>query len=42
MPHPKRMDGVVIWDRQTLDVAFEELPDSNVKADADVWDSVAP
>ncbi len=41
MPQPKRMDGVVIWDRVTLDVAFEELPDSNVKADADVWGSVS-
>jgi len=42
MPSPKRVDGVVIWDRRTLDAAFEELPDSNVRADADVWDSVAP
>ena len=40
MPSPKRLDGVVIWDRQSLDAAFEELPDSNVKPDADVWDRV--
>ena len=42
MPSPKRVDGVVIWDRQTLDAAFDDLPESKVKADADIWDSVAP
>jgi len=35
---PKRLDGVVIWDLRTIDAAFDALPDSNVKADADVWD----
>jgi hypothetical protein len=41
MPSPKRLDGVVIWDLRTLDAAFDALPDSNMKADADIWDSVA-
>ncbi|MDI7860948.1 hypothetical protein MRS76_03180 [Rhizobiaceae bacterium n13] len=26
MPRPKRIDGRVIWDRISLDVAFSELP----------------
>jgi len=40
MPSPKRLDGVVIWDRQNLDAAFERLPDSNVVPEADIWDQV--
>lgn len=27
MPKPKRVDGVVVWDRYRLDAAFEALPD---------------
>jgi predicted DNA-binding transcriptional regulator AlpA len=27
MPKPKRVDGCVVWDRQALDAAFEELPE---------------
>jgi hypothetical protein len=26
MPKPKRQDGVVVWDRLKLDLAFAELP----------------
>jgi predicted DNA-binding transcriptional regulator AlpA len=41
MPTPKRLDGVVIWDRVTLDAAFEDLPGSNSESNDDVWDRVA-
>jgi predicted DNA-binding transcriptional regulator AlpA len=27
MPKPKRLDGRVIWDRFSLDMAFTELPE---------------
>jgi hypothetical protein len=27
MPHPKRVDGRVIWDRIKLDMAFTDLPE---------------
>lgn len=27
MPRPKRLDGRVVWDRVSLDIAFTELPD---------------
>lgn len=30
MPHGKRVDGRVIWDRYALDAAFADLPDTNV------------
>lgn len=27
MPRPKRLDGRVVWDRVSLDIAFTDLPD---------------
>lgn len=27
MPKPKRIDGVVVWDRFQLDIYFDALPD---------------
>lgn len=27
MPHPKRVDGRVIWDRLRVEAAFSDLPD---------------
>ena len=26
MPRPKKVGGVLLWDRRQLDIAFEELP----------------
>lgn len=36
MPAPKRQDGVVVWDRLSLDQAFESLPDGGA-TDIDTW-----
>jgi hypothetical protein len=38
MPKPKRVDGVVVWDRYRLDVAFEDLPDEGASS---AWSRVA-
>jgi predicted DNA-binding transcriptional regulator AlpA len=38
MPKPKRVDGCVIWDRYSLDAAFEALPDGGT---ASAWSRVA-
>ena len=38
MPKPKRVDGVVVWDRYRLDVAFEDLPDEGANS---AWSRVA-
>lgn len=35
MPRPKRVDGVVVWDRLALDSAFEALPSGEEK---NTWD----
>lgn len=35
MPKPRRVDGVVVWDRHELDRAFDELPH---EAEANPWD----
>lgn len=35
MPGPKRQDGVKVWDRIALDVAFDALPDE--VEEADTW-----
>jgi predicted DNA-binding transcriptional regulator AlpA len=37
MPQPKRVGRRTIWDRQQLDVCFEELPD---RGDGNDWDEV--
>lgn len=29
MPKPKRVDGRTVWDRVRLDIAFNDLPDSD-------------
>jgi hypothetical protein len=36
MPRPKRQDGVVVWDRFSLDLAFEALPDEG-EIRSDSW-----
>lgn len=36
MPGPKRQDGVRVWDRLQLDLAFESLPDEP-QEEADSW-----
>lgn len=38
MPAPKKINSRVVWDRQRLDEAFENLPE---KEDANPWDGVA-
>jgi predicted DNA-binding transcriptional regulator AlpA len=38
MPKPKRVDGVVVWDRYRLDAAFEALPDDGGSS---AWSRVA-
>jgi hypothetical protein len=38
MPKPKRVDGVVVWDRYRLDAAFEALPDEGASL---AWSRVA-
>ncbi len=35
MPPPKRINSRVVWDRRSLDSAFEELPDV---AERNPWD----
>lgn len=35
MPTPKKQDGVKVWDRLSLDLAFEALPDDT--EDRDTW-----
>jgi hypothetical protein len=37
MPHPKRANSRVIWDRIQLDAAFEALPDED---DGNPWSRV--
>jgi hypothetical protein len=38
MPKPKRVDGMVLWDRYRLDDAFEALPDEGA---VDPWNEVS-
>lgn len=33
MPQPKRIDRVVVWDKQALDSAFDALPDTSEEKD---------
>ena len=40
MPQPKRQDGVVIWDRLALDLAFGTLSDDAANADTEVWNDL--
>ena len=37
MPKPKHVDGCTVWDRFSLDMAFDELPSEN---EANEWDEV--
>ena len=39
MPSPKRINSRLVWDRQSLDEAFEALPDEQ-SANANPWDEV--
>lgn len=41
MPGPKKVGGVVVWDRQKLDIAFEDLPERDCREEHDVWSCVA-
>lgn len=41
MPKPKVADGCVIWDRLSLDAAFENLPDQEAKLARSRWKSVS-
>lgn len=42
MPKPKLVDDCVIWDRVSLDDAFENLPAQAEKLDRGRWKTVAP
>ena len=35
MPKPKRIDGRTVWDKQEIDVAFDDLPS---EGDPNPWD----
>ena len=35
MPKPKRVDGLVVWDRIALDRAFDALPDDGAESALD-------
>jgi predicted DNA-binding transcriptional regulator AlpA len=37
MPKPKRVDGCVVWDRVSLDIAFDALPSEE---EANPWDEL--
>jgi predicted DNA-binding transcriptional regulator AlpA len=37
MPQPKRIDGRKVWDRLSLDAAFDALPSEN---DHNPWDEI--
>ena len=43
MPGPKKRGGVVIWDRQKLDDAFDALPERDAQdQDSDeIWNRVS-
>jgi predicted DNA-binding transcriptional regulator AlpA len=41
MPGPKRIGGVVVWDRKALDLAFEALSGEDESNVDDVWSRVA-
>jgi predicted DNA-binding transcriptional regulator AlpA len=41
MPAPKRIGGVVMWDRKALDLAFDELSSEDGSAQDDIWSRVA-
>jgi len=41
MPSPKRQDGIVIWDRFALDLAFGTLPDDDdTKTNTEIWNEL--
>jgi predicted DNA-binding transcriptional regulator AlpA len=37
MPRPKRLDGRVLWDVVTLDLAFDCLPEDSAPEAANTW-----
>lgn len=41
MPKSKRIGGVVLWDRQGLDTAFDALPGGSETNQDDIWNQVA-
>jgi predicted DNA-binding transcriptional regulator AlpA len=41
MPLPKRINARAVWDRRSLDIYFEALPDEALKSE-NPWDEVAP
>jgi len=41
MPSPKRVGGIVVWDRLLIDEAFDELPGGADGAQRDIWSAAA-
>lgn len=41
MPKPQLISGCVVWDRQKLDTAFDNLPDQLEKLNRGRWKVVA-
>jgi len=40
LPAPRRLDGVVVWDRHDLDVFFDGLPSEASNDNENPWDEV--
>jgi predicted DNA-binding transcriptional regulator AlpA len=40
MPKPKQIDGCVVWDRFSLDQAFDAIPDQGAKGGRSRWKDV--
>ncbi|KAB2689713.1 helix-turn-helix transcriptional regulator [Brucella tritici] len=38
MPQPKRVDARVLWDREELDISFDNLPSEDTQPSKNVWD----
>ncbi|HTK79061.1 MAG TPA: hypothetical protein VL286_01340 [Rhizomicrobium sp.] len=41
MPRPKRIGGIVVWDRKALDLAFDSLSGEDEPDQDHVWSRVA-
>lgn len=37
MPRPRRIDGVKVWDRRDLDLAFDRLPYDDAGGQSNSW-----
>lgn len=40
MPQAKRVDGRIIWDREELDIFFDNLPSVDTPNSKNVWDDI--